>query len=83
MTNYKTQYNKHVPSLNDVKFASGIKKISFWFLPKHRNVLALYTQYFHKSRENSPRHSTRVGFEPKTLAILEQCLTNLTTEIAR
>ena len=34
-----------------VKFTSGIKNISFVFLPIHRCVLALYTQYFPESCE--------------------------------
>ena len=40
-------------------------------------VLALYTQYFPElSKKKSRGHNTRVGFEPMTFAILEQCLTN-------
>ena len=51
-------------NIRDVKFASGIKIIILllFFLPIHRRMLALYTQYFPE--------------EPTTLAILEQCLTN-------
>ena len=51
--------------LIDVKFTSGDKEQSFWFLPIHRCVLALYTQYFPESCEQNHRHITRVGFEPK------------------
>ena len=42
----------------------------------HQCMTALYTRYFPESCEHSHRHITRVGFEPTTLAILEQCLTN-------
>ena len=37
--------------------------------------VVLYTQYFPEScKKKIHRHSTRVGFEPTTFAILEQCL---------
>ena len=39
----------------DVKFALGIKSINFVVLPKHRCVLALYTQYFPESCETIPK----------------------------
>ena len=48
--------------------------IYVWFYPY--TLLALYTQYLHKLCEQNHRHITRVGFEPTTLAILEQCLIN-------
>ena len=49
---------------------------SFLVLPIHRCVIALYTRFFPDFCEKNHMHITRVGFEPRPFAILEQCLTN-------
>ena len=61
-------------NIRDVKFASGIKNINFDFLPIHRFVLALYTQYFPESCEKISQACYSGGIQ--TLAVLEQFLTN-------
>ena len=46
----------------------------FVFLPLHRCVLPLYTQYFSELCKKNHRHITLVGFAPLSFAILELCV---------
>ena len=67
----------------DVKFASGYRIFIFFFFYPYIDVCYHSTILgtFPESCEKHHRHVTRVGFEPTTLAILEQFHTNLTAEI--
>ena len=62
--------------IKDVKFASGIKNDSFGFYPYTDVCLHCILGTFPSPEKKYHRHVTRVRFEPTTLAILEQCLTN-------
>ena len=57
-------------------FGQQVKIILILFFTHTPMCVSTYTQYFPESCERISQTFYSVGFEPTTLAILEQCLTN-------